>query len=227
MSTQEMKQAVGNAAAKLVEKGMVVGLGTGSTASYFIAALIKRYQEENLSIHAVASSKHSFDLAHQGGIPLLDIDALTSIDLTVDGADEIDPSKQMIKGGGGALLREKIVAHMSHEMVVIVDETKLVPALGKSLLPVEILPFAHTATRHHIEKLGYRGSWRQTKKGDTYLTDNGNYIFDIHFSHLLDNPRNDEKAISSIPGVVETGFFFDLAGRVIVGFADGQIIIKK
>ena len=137
-----------------------------------------------------------------------------------------DSQKRMIKGGGGALVREKIVAAMSHEMVVLVDETKLVTALGKCHLPVEIIPFATKATLHHIEKAGYKGHLRQDSALKPYVTDNGNYIVDIHFENLRDNPEHDHEILIHIPGVVDTGFFFHLAGRVVVGFYDGQVVIK-
>jgi ribose 5-phosphate isomerase A len=225
MSTDAMKKKAGYAAAELVQNGMRVGLGTGSTAFYFIERLIQRCKE-GLHIMAAASSKRSFQLAEQGGIPLLDIEETTSLDLCVDGADEIDSQKRMIKGGGGALAREKIIAAMSREMVVIVDEGKLVSSLGKCKLPVEILPFAKQATLHHIAKAGYKGEFRKNANGSLYLTDNHNLIVDIHFDHLRDNPEEDHERLIHIAGVVDTGFFFHLAGRVVVGFLDGQVVIK-
>jgi ribose 5-phosphate isomerase A len=227
MSLDSVKKAVGKAAAGLIQSGMVVGLGSGSTAHFFIQELILRQQQEGLTIRAVASSNESYQLAQKGGIPLLDINQISSIDITVDGADEIDTVKRLIKGGGGALVREKIVASMSRELVVIVDETKLVSKLGKRMLPVEIIPFGIEATRHHLEKLGYAGHWRKTKEGSLYLTDNGNFILDIQFHTLREEPENDHEMIRRIPGVVDTGFFFHLAGRVIVGFSDGQVAIKN
>jgi ribose 5-phosphate isomerase A len=225
MSTDAMKKKAGYQAAELVQKGMRVGLGTGSTAFYFIERLIQRCKE-GLHIFAAASSKRSFELAKQGGIPLLDIDEITSLDLCVDGADEIDPQKRMIKGGGGALAREKIIAAMSREMVVIIDESKLVSALGKCKLPVEILPFGKQATLHHIAKAGYQGEFRKNADGSLYLTDNHNLIVDIHFDRLRENPEEDHERLIHIPGVVDTGFFFHLAGRVVVGFSDGQVVVK-
>ncbi len=133
----------------------------------------------------------------------------------------------MIKGGGGALLREKIVASMSKEMVVIVDETKVVPLLGHRKLPVEVVCFAHLVTLHLIQKLGFSASFRKKdKKDEYYVTDNGNYIIDVQFSSPLENPEKEHSLIKEIPGVVETGFFFHLAGRVIIAFADGQVVIK-
>ncbi|MBI2810285.1 MAG: ribose-5-phosphate isomerase RpiA [Candidatus Melainabacteria bacterium] len=225
MSKEAIKKAVGYQAAELIESGMRVGLGTGTTAHYFIERLGERCRA-GLKIHAVASSQASRDLAEKGQIPLLEMEKVTSLDLTVDGADEIDPEKRMIKGGGGALVREKILASISHEMVVIVDETKLVPSLGKHKLPVEIVPFASHATAHNIKKAGYSGTFRKNKDGSLFHSDNNNLILDIHFESLREDPEADHEVLIHIPGVVDTGFFFHLAGRVIVGFADGQVVIK-
>jgi ribose 5-phosphate isomerase A len=222
--TFNIKDEIGKEAAKCVREGMIVGLGSGSTATRFIHHLAKRCAQ-GLNIRAVASSKTSSDLAAELGIPLVSIDDIGTIDLTIDGADQIDPQKQMIKGLGGALVREKILASMSHEMIVIVDESKLVPHLGK-ILPVEVIPFGHLATFHKLKKLGYQGQWRKKANGSYFVTDNGNLIFDIHFAGVRDNPKLDHEAIIQLPGIVDTGFFFNLAGRVIVGFFDGQIVTK-
>jgi ribose 5-phosphate isomerase A len=225
MTRETIKKAVGYKAAELIQNGMRVGLGTGSTAHFFIERLIQRCQE-GLNIHVAASSQHSFDQAKKGGIPLLDINTITSLDITVDGADEIDPQKRMIKGGGGAHVREKIIANMSLELIIIIDELKLVPELGTCKLPVEVLPFAHLATLHHIEKAGYKGVLRTAKDGSLFVTDNRNLIFDIHFDKTRTKPEEDHETLIHLPGVVDTGFFFNLAGRVIVGFSDGQVVIK-
>ncbi|MCB1109494.1 MAG: ribose 5-phosphate isomerase A [Chlamydiia bacterium] len=219
---EEMKKAAGIAAAELVKNGMLVGLGTGSTVFHFINRLIERVQE-GLSIQVVSSSIRSENQAKEGGIPLADINTITAIDLTVDGADEITPEKWMIKGGGGALLREKILANTSREMVVIVDESKVVEKLGKHPLPVEILPFATHAILDKIRKLGYQGNLRQQNKDGPYVTDNGNHIYDIYFESLRDDPERDHEKLSRIPGVLETGFFFNLAGRVFIGKSDGTV----
>lgn len=226
MTMDAIKKAVGYKAAEFVENGMRIGLGTGSTAHYFIERIIQRCKE-GLKVHAVASSNRSLEQARKGHIPLLDIDQVTSLDLTVDGADEIDPQKRMIKGGGGALVREKIVASMSRELIVIIDESKLVAELGKCKLPVEIIPFAMAATVQHIHKAGYHGEFRKSSNGDLYVTDNGNLIYDIHFNHTRQQPEKDHDTLIHIPGVVDTGFFFNLAGRIIVGFSDGQIVVKE
>ncbi|HEY2810381.1 MAG TPA: ribose-5-phosphate isomerase RpiA [Rhabdochlamydiaceae bacterium] len=225
LSKESAKKGVGYKAAELIKDGMLIGLGTGSTVFYFIERLIQRCQE-GLKIQAAASSERSFQQAKHGNIPLIDINIITSVDITVDGADEIDPQKRMIKGGGGALVREKILATMSHELIVIVDESKLVPQLGQCKLPVEVIPFAHLATLRHIEKAGYRGIFRKTQDNKLFSTDNHNFLIDIHFDHPREAPEKDHEVLIHIPGVIDTGFFFHLAGRVVIGFFDGQVTIR-
>ncbi len=215
------KQAAGHAAAHYVQEGMLVGLGTGSTAEYFIQALIERHHK-GLAFTAIASSMRSRQLVTAAGIPLLADDDITSIDLTVDGADEITPTMQLIKGGGGALLREKIVATASSQVIFIVDETKVVKQLGASPLPVEIVPFAYKATLHLIAQLGHQGTLRCTAPQKPYLTDNGNYIIDLHLKHLVTNPEQLNHSLRVIPGVVETGLFYDLPSKIIIGYNDGH-----
>ena len=217
-----MKKKAGEQAAEWIKDGMLVGLGTGSTVFFFIEKLIERCKE-GLNITVVSSSNRSFEQAKKGGIPAADMDIVTQIDITVDGADEIDSQKRMIKGGGGALLREKILAITSKEMVVIVDESKVVENLGKHPLPVEILPFGYSATIDKIRVLGYRGELRKFDGGQFYKTDNGNYIYDIHFQELRENPEEDHDKLIGIPGVLETGFFFNLARRVLIGQSDGEL----
>jgi ribose 5-phosphate isomerase A len=219
------KRAAGKAAASLIQDGMRIGLGTGSTAAYFIESLVQRFSQ-GLKISAVASSKESERQALAGGIPFCDINTITSLDVTVDGADEIDDQKCMIKGGGGALLREKIIASMSKEMIVIIDEHKLVKHLGKFPLPVEIVPFAPAAIIHNIQQKGFQGQMRHGLDGQTYYTDNGNLIFDIKCTTPLTEPESLYVLLKSIPGVVEVGIFCNLAGRVIIGYDSGQVEIK-
>lgn len=216
------KEAAGRAAAELVQSGMIVGLGTGSTAAYFITHLGKRCQL-GLQISAIATSKSSADHAASVGIPLSDPDDITFLDLDVDGADEIDGHKRMIKGGGGALLREKIVAKMSREMIVIVDPSKLVAGLGRAPLPVEIAPFAFHATLDQLAQIGFTGTMRRKSNGELVITENGNYIYDILFHRLCEDPEEDNFRIRSVTGVIETGFFLEMAGRVIVGYPDGHV----
>lgn len=226
MDREEIKRVVGYRAAEFVQPGMKVGLGTGSTAFYFIEKLIERCRS-GLKIEAVASSKRSFAQAEKGGIPMIDINQITSLDLTVDGADQIDHQKRMIKGGGGALVREKIVAAMSREMIVIIDEHKLSSLLGKCKLPVEIVPFGIKATISHMEKQGFFGKMRTNQDFSLYITDNGNHIIDLSLPEERTNPEQDHDTLLHIPGVVDTGFFFHLSGRIIVGFDDGQVIVKS
>lgn len=225
MDQNEIKTNLGRAAAEIVENGMIVGLGSGSTAECFIKSLIKRSQK-GLNIRAVSSSKNSLELAANGGISVSDINDVPHIDLTIDGADEIDPQKRMIKGGGGAHVREKILASSSSEMIVIVDETKLVDHLGKRNLPVEILFYGSPATKKKLESLGYTGKWRVQKDGSLFITDNGNILLDIIFESPIKNPEEIHEKIIRVPGVIDTGFFFNLAGRVLVGYENGQIETK-
>lgn len=218
------KKAAAEAAVEFVQEGMLLGLGTGSTVHFFIQRLAERCKE-GLRISAVSSSLRSEHLAKSLGIPIVAMDTLDSLDMTVDGADEIDETKAMIKGGGGALLREKIVASMSKEMVVIVDSSKCVKTLGTHFcLPVEVLQFGWRATLAHLNKLHLVGQLRQ-KDNSLYITDNGNYIYDIHHESLKGNLKALNSEILSIPGVIETGFFFNLAGRVIVGDSHGNVTI--
>ncbi len=225
MSIDDVKKQIGIFAAELVKDQMIIGLGTGSTAYFFIEHLSERVQK-GLKIQAVASSKRSYDQASANGIKMLDIESLTSIDMTIDGADEVDPQKRMIKGGGGALLREKIVATMSKEMIVIIDESKLSDRLGRHLLPVEVIPFAHHFTHYQLTQLGYKGAFRLDKEGNLYLTDNGNFIIDIKIDPNACDPEKDHQRMIAIPGVVETGFFFNLAKQVIIGYNDGRVEVK-
>lgn len=218
---QESKRAVGYAAAQLVKEGMKVGLGTGSTARYFIDFLGKRVRE-GLQIQAVASSESSYQQGKSLGIPLLDASKVEELDLYIDGADEIDSQKCMIKGGGGALFREKILAYASQEMVVIVDESKCVSQLGAFPLPVEVLPFGLKSTQKQIEALGMQGTLRQVEQRE-YQTDNGNFILDLEMKGALSNPEKIHSQLLHIPGVVETGLFCGIAGRVLIGRKSGEV----
>lgn len=224
MDIVKIKKKLGEAAAHLVKDGMIVGLGTGSTAECFIESLIRRVELEKLNIQAVASSKRSAELAKAGKIILLDINDAPRIDLTIDGADEIDPQKRLIKGAGGALLREKILAANSSEMIVIADESKCVKQLGKTKLPVEIVPFGSAKTRQKIESLDWRGAWRTNEKSkELFVTDNGHFLLDLAFTKPLAEPERVQDELKAIPGVVDTGLFFHLAGRILIGGADGRI----
>lgn len=219
----QIKKNLGKKAAEFIKNDMVVGLGTGSTAACFIQSLSERCKQ-GLKITAVSSSKKSEELARSLGIPVLDLNDISWIDITVDGADEVDPQHRMIKGGGGAHVREKIVASSSNEMIVIIDETKLVNQLGAFGLPVEILPFGYSLTIKKIERKGYKGDLRMNKENQFFLTDNGNFLFDIRTPSLFTNPEQTHLELVQIPGVLDTGFFFDLASKVLVGYADGKVL---
>lgn len=222
-SSINAKKAAGYKAAELIQEGMNVGIGTGSTSFFFIEKLIERHQKEKIPIHVFATSIHSEELAKKGNLPFCS-ENVTYLDIAVDGADEIDLRKRMVKGGGGALLREKIVATMSREMVVIVDEHKVVNSLGKFPLPLEIIPFGYRATLKHITDLGFKGNIRLNEQGNFYLTDNQNYIFDLHLSEFLHFEENYPK-LKEIPGLLETGFFPNQAHKVITGYSDGHVKI--
>lgn len=218
----QAKKQVGAYAAAMVSDGMTIGLGSGSTAECFIDSLIERCHN-GLKIKAVATSERSYHQAMSGGISFVDANKVKQLDLCFDGADEIDPLKRMIKGGGGALLREKIVAGMSEEMIVLVDRNKLVPNFGSFPLPVEIVPFGMASTIAKIEHLGFSGKLRMIRDGSLYITDEGHHIYDIDLGMKSFEPEMIEAELLYIPGVVETGFFLGYAGRVIVGNLDGTV----
>lgn len=220
------KAAAGRAAIDFVKDGMIVGLGTGTTTYYFIDSLIQKHRE-GLHVQVVASSERSLAQAKAGGLPAIDLEKIDQIDLTVDGADEIDPQKRMIKGGGGALLREKILAASSKEMIVVIGSNKWVDALGRFPLPIEIVSFGAHFTVKKIENAGFQGKIRTKEGGNLYWTDNGNLIYDIQLPYPCTNPEAIDRTLREIPGVVTTGFFFTLAGRVIIGLPNGQVEIKN
>lgn len=217
-----VKQLAAEKAVEYVEDGMKVGLGTGSTAYWAIRKLGERVSE-GLKITAVATSRASEEQARELGIPLVAFGDIDSLDLTIDGADELDSSLQLIKGGGGALLREKIVASNSTRMIVIADEGKVVNTLGKFPLPVEIVPFAWEWTVAELAKLGCQPELRCSGE-ELYKTDNGNYIADCRFEAIEAAPKL-ALTIQNIPGVVDHGLFIGIAAMAIVGKLDGTIEI--
>src|ERR1700730_3650899 len=215
------KRAAAERALELVRPGTIVGLGTGSTARYFIEGLGRRGRE-GLEVEPVVTRVESRGLAEAAGIPITDrIDG--GLDLAVDGADEIDPAVNLIKGRGGALLREKIVAHASRRFVVVADESKLVGRLGRGPLPVEILPFLWEATSRSIESLGGRPALRMTA-GEPARTDNNNLVLDTSFG---DVDAGLGLALRGIPGVIEHGLFFGMAKAAILGSAAGIRILGE
>lgn len=219
------KQLAGNAAAKFVEDGMIVGLGSGSTATFFIYALAQRIQSGLHIAGAVASSQASKDLAENLGVPVSDLDTHPELDLYIDGADEIDPQLRLIKGGGGALLREKIVASASRRFIVIGDITKQVRQLGQHFpVPVEVVPFGATPVRKRLEALGASVQIRQLG-GNTFITENGNIIMDCTFPNGISDPEDVNARMRSIVGVVETGLFLNMAKQAIIGGPNGVTLL--
>ena len=220
------KQLAAEHAVKLIQDGMTLGIGTGSTSAFAIEAISVRIKE-GLSIKAVASSTRSEELAKNAGIRLIDFSEVEQVDLYIDGADEVDRDLNLIKGGGGALLREKILAFHSNEFIVIVDSSKLITHLGKFLLPVEVIPFAFELTVSQLHKLGCTTSIRQDND-KPYITDNGNLIVDCDFKKIEDVDWL-HNSINAIPGVVENGLFPKiLISKIIVGHESGEVkIINK
>jgi ribose 5-phosphate isomerase A len=215
MANENEKELAGRAAAKLVHDGDIVGLGTGSTAYFAVVALGERVKA-GLKMVGIPTSVATADLAKKVGVPLTTLDDHPEIDITIDGADEIDPHLNLIKGGGGALLREKIIASASKRMVVISDSSKLVPVLGKFPLPVEIVAFARTVVENKIKSLGATVKLRTKPDGAAYLTDNGNPILDCTFGKLPD-PAAIARTLSDTPGIVEHGLFIGLASMALIG----------
>ncbi len=227
------KSAAARHGAALVEDGMRVGLGTGSTAAFLVAHLGRRVAREGLRLTAVATSSATAALARDAGIDVTELDAMDPrggaswLDLTIDGADEIDPRMNLIKGGGGALLREKIVAAASDRMVVIADPTKEVAVLGAFPLPVEVARFGWRATRALLieaiggmDVLGHEVELRRDGD-DPFVTDNGNHILDL-LGRRLGDPHSLSLVLNQIPGVVDTGLFVDVCDAVVIGYPDGR-----
>ncbi len=218
-----LKEMVGNKAAEFVKDGMVVGLGTGSTAYYMVEAVGKRVKEEGLTITGVTTSHRTADHAKELGIPLKDINDVERIDITIDGADEISDDYQGIKGGGGAHLFEKMVANQSDQVIWIVDDSKLVTKLGAFPLPVEVVKFGCQQVFRLFEKEDMKPAFRKDEDGELYLTDSGNFIIDLHLGNI-DNPHELAAWLDSLTGVVEHGLFLDCVTKVIVGTEDGPVV---
>ena len=218
MPNSDAEKAI--AAAKAVEEvrdGMLVGLGTGSTAAYAVKCLSDRVRQ-GLKVTAVATSQATDTLARRLGVPLISFQGLSSIDLTIDGADEIDHRFRAINGGGGALLREKVIAAASTRVIVLVGSNKLVPMLGKFALPVEVVPFATEFVRTRLAELGARVMHR-TIAGTPALTDQSNHILDAALDEIP-KPTEIAAAIAAIPGVVEHGLFLDEIDTIVIGRGD-------
>ena len=225
-----LKEQVGIKAAEFVTDGMIVGLGTGSTAYYFVAELGRRIKEEGLKITAVTTSSVTSKQAEGLNIPLKSIDLkaiddVEVVDLTVDGADEVDPALNGIKGGGGALLMEKIVATNSKDCIWIVDESKQVETLGAFKLPVEVVQYGAENLFRHFEKKGYSPAYRE-KDGQRFVTDQGNFIIDLDLKVIPDAEALAEELDRTV-GVVDHGLFLGMVSKVIVGTPEGPVIIEK
>jgi ribose 5-phosphate isomerase A len=214
MANDLEKEAAARASLRFVKDGQVVGLGSGSTAAHFIQ-LLGEQVKNGLRIRGIPSSDRSREQAAALGIPLTTLDECQQIDVTVDGADEVDPQLRLIKGGGGALLREKIVASATRQEVIVVDATKRVPVLGKFPLPVEVIKFAQALVKKKIEALGAAVQLRRDASGNPYLTDENNYILDCRFGQIPDADGLARK-LSDMPGVVEHGLFIGMASVVLV-----------
>lgn len=226
MEREDLKRLAGEKATEYIKDGMIVGLGTGSTVEYFIKKLGELVRE-GLNIKGVPTSLHTQRLAQKEGIPLTTLEENPEIDITVDGADEVDADLNLIKGGGGALTREKIVAFNSKRVVIVIDDSKIVKCLGIDFpLPVEVLKFGWTATKKKLEEFGCKVELRTIMEKEPFITDNGNYILDCEFDRI-DDPEELSISINSIPGVVENGLFIGLADEVIVGSKQGIMMLNK
>jgi ribose 5-phosphate isomerase A len=231
MDIEAQKRAAAARAVDFVRSGMRIGLGTGSTARHFVEVLGERVRA-GLDIVAVPTSETTRSDAERLGIPLTSLDETPELDLTVDGADEIGPDLSLIKGGGGALLREKIVAHASGRMIVIADESKWVSALGRFPLPVDVVPFGLAATRRAVEAAAVAAGCpgpallRRGKDGHAFVTDNGHWVLDAALERISD-PKRLADRLSAIPGVVEHGLFIGLAEAVVLGGPEGVRVIER
>ncbi len=224
------KKAAAARALEIIEPGMRLGLGTGSTAAWFVRLLGEQVAKEGFKVSCVPTSQRTAEQAEKLGIPLVTLGDVGWLDITVDGADEFDPRLNLIKGGGGALLREKIVANASDRMIVISDDSKQVKALGAFPLPVEIIQFGWQATKSIVEEmlegadvLGRHVALRMNRD-EPFVTDGGNYILDLHLKRI-NNPPSLSLLINQVPGVVENGLFIDTADIVIVGKPTGETLV--
>jgi len=225
------KFAAAKRATAFVESGMKVGLGTGSTAAWMVRCVGERVRDEGLRIKGVPTSSRTAELAREMGIEVISLDEARWLDLTIDGADEFDADLNLIKGGGGALLQEKIVATASDRMIVIADPAKEVAHLGAFPLPIEVIPFGWKATRTLVEEalesldvLGRETGLRMTGEAP-FVTDEGNHILDLHLKRI-GNPRQLSLVLNQIPGVVENGLFIDICDVVVIGHGDGRVELR-
>lgn len=224
-NTDEIKKRAAVYAADFIRNEMIIGLGTGSTAYWLTEELGKRVKE-GLHINVVPTSKHTQMLATELSLPVIDLNSIDKISLTIDGADEVDPQLQLIKGGGGALLQEKIVASASEQFIVIVDSSKLVQRLGKFPLPVEVIPFGYKQVLQKILAMGCDDVVLRKKDDQPFITDHKHYILDCFFEKIND-ALSLNAALHNTPGVVETGLFINMANKVVVAFPNGKIETRE
>jgi len=214
MANENEKEAAGRASLRFVHDGQILGLGTGSTAAYAVRAIGERVRA-GLKIRGIPTSVQTKDLAASLGIPLATLEEFQQVDVTIDGADEFDLQLNLIKGGGGALLREKVIASATRQFVIIADSSKQVSMLGKFPLPVEIIPFAQPLVSKRIAALGAAVKLRQAAGGSPFVTDEGHHILDCHFGKIPDPPAL-ARQLESMPGVVEHGLFIGMASVVLI-----------
>jgi ribose 5-phosphate isomerase A len=222
--TDSEKAAAARKSLEYVKDGMIVGLGSGSTATFAIQFLGEQVRQ-GLKIRGIPTSRASGELARSLGIPLTTFDEVDHTDVTIDGADEVAPGLALIKGGGGALLHEKIVASSSRKLVIVADEHKIVEHLGRFPLPVEVIPFAAGPIKTQLEKLGAKPALRAAHDGSPYITDEGNYIFDCHYEKILDPPAV-ARTLKSMTGVVVHGLFLGLASVAVIAGPNGARLVN-
>ena len=222
----DAKQRAGFRAAEFVEDGMRVGLGTGTTAQWLVERLGERVRDEGLRVRCVPTSRRTEEQARSLGIPLATLGEVGELDIAIDGADEIGPGLALIKGGGGALLREKLVASAARRFVVIADRSKLVEVLGRFPLPVEVVQFGWELTARRVAAVaGVEPALRRNADGETFVSDNGNFILDCHCGAIPD-PARFERELKTLTGVVESGLFVRLAHAAVLADAEGVEVIE-
>ncbi len=229
MGAEELKRAAAEKAVALIEDGMKLGLGTGSTARHVLQLISERRKRGELTdIHGVPTSRATHDLAQELGIPLTTLDKHPHLDLAIDGADEVDPELNLIKGLGGALLWEKIVASAAERFVIVCDESKLVERLAdRAPVPVEVVPFAYQIHMPFLEDLGGKPKLRETEGSMPFVSDGGHYIIDCYFDDGISDPWRLEAELKHRAGVVDTGLFLDMAESVVVAAAGGVNVLAR
>jgi len=226
LEREELKKIAGEKAVEHIEDGMIVGLGTGSTVEYTLRKL-GTLVRDGLKIKGIPTSIHTQRIAKGEQIPLITLEENPVIDVTIDGADEVDSNMNLIKGGGGALLREKVIAFNSKKVIIVIDDSKVVKALGIDIpLPVEVVKFGWTSTKKTLEDFGCNVVLRKIMGEEPFITDNSNYILDCEFERIAE-PEQFEVDLNNIPGVVENGLFIGLVDEVIVGGKQGILTLDK